>query len=179
MSIFSKLFNGNEKPNFNALFENENFKNFISKAEDISLGYSEINIFKSENIEEEQIGYSVSENGKSLTGNKNGDWKKNWVVIATDNMGDPIFVDIENHNLPVFIAEHGNGEWEENYIAISIENFSRILNDLKQLSIKRENPVQIEKNPISETEMEMFLSKTKDENKGMDVEYWEIFLEND
>ena len=38
MSIFSKLFNGNEKPNFNALFENENFKNFISKAEDISLG---------------------------------------------------------------------------------------------------------------------------------------------
>ncbi|CAH0335999.1 hypothetical protein FVB9288_01671 [Flavobacterium sp. CECT 9288] len=179
MSIFSKLFNGNEKPNFNALFENENFKNFISKAEDISLGYGEINIFKLENIEKEQIGYSVSENGKSLTGNKNGDWKKNWIVIATDNMDDPIFVDIENQNLPVFIAEHGNGEWEENYIAISIENFSQILNDLKQLSIKRENPVQIEKNPISETELEIFLSKTKEENKGMDVEYWKIFLEND
>ena len=94
-------------------------------------------------------------------------------------MDDPIFVDIENQNLPVFIAEHGNGEWEENYIAISIENFSQILNDLKQLSIKRENPVQIEKNPISESELEMFLSKTKEENKGMDVEYWEIFLEND
>ena len=179
MSIFSKLFNGNEKPNFNALFENENFQNFISKAEDISLGYGEINIFKLENIEKEQIGYSVSENGKSLTGNKNGDWKKKWVVIATDNMDDPIFVDIENQNLPVFIAEHGNGEWEENYIAISIENFSQILNDLKQLSIKRENPVQIEKNPISETELEIFLSKTKEENKGMDVEYWEILLEND
>ena len=179
MNIFSKLFNNNEKPNLNILFENENFKRFISKAEDISIGYSEINIFKLENIEKEQIGYSVSENGKSLTGNKNGDWKKNWVVIATDNMDDPIFVDIENQNLPVFIAEHGNGEWEENYIAISIENFSQILNDLKQLSIKRENPVQIEKNPISESELEMFLSKTKEENKGMDVEYWEIFLEND
>ena len=179
MSIFNKLFNGNEKPNLNALFENENFKKFISKAEDISLGYSEINVFKLENIEKEQIGYSVTENGKSLTGRKNGDWKKNWIVIATDNMDDPIFVDIEKQNLPVFIAEHGNGEWEENYIAISIENFSRILNDLKKLSVKRENPVQIEKNPISEVELEMFLSKTKDENKGIDLEYWEIFLEND
>jgi hypothetical protein len=179
MSIFSQLFNNNEKPNLKALFENENFKNFLSNAENISLGYSEINIFTLENIEKQQVGYSVNENGKSLVGNKSGDWKKNWIVIATDNMDDPIFVDIENQNLPVFIAEHGNGDWEENYIAISIENFSRILNDLQQLSIKRANPVQIEENPISETELEMFLSKTKDENKGMDVEYWEIFLEND
>lgn len=34
-------------------------------------------------------------------------------MIATDNMDDPIFVDIENPILPVFISEHGNGEWEE------------------------------------------------------------------
>ena len=179
MSIFSKLFNGNEKPNLNALFENENFKNFMSKAEDISLGYSEINIFKLENIEKEQIGYSVTENGKSLAGNKNGDWKKNWIVIAKDNLDDPIFVDIENQSLPVFFAEHGNGDWEKNSIAISIENFSQILTDLKKLSIKRENPVNIEKNPIPEAEIEMFLSKTKENNKGMDIEYWEIFLDNE
>ena len=94
-------------------------------------------------------------------------------------MDDPIFVDIEKPNLPIFISEHGNGEWEESYIAISIENFSQILNDLKQLSIGRENPNKIEKNPISETELENFLSKTKNDNKGMDIEYWEIFLEND
>lgn len=89
MNIFNKLFNSNEKPNLNILFENENFKKFISNAEDISIGYSEINIFKLENIEKEQIGYSVTENGKSLVGNKKGDWKKNWIVIATDNMDDP------------------------------------------------------------------------------------------
>lgn len=179
MNIFSKLFNNNEKPNLNVLLENENFKRFISKAEDISIGYSEINIFKLENIEKEQIGYSVTENGKSLVGNKNGDWKKNWIVIATDNMDDPIFVDIENPNLPVFISEHDNGEWEENYIAISIEKFSSILNDLRNLSINRQNPVEIEKNPISETELELFLTKTKNDNNWMDIEYWKIFLEND
>ncbi|HEU4790733.1 MAG TPA: hypothetical protein VFS71_13690 [Flavobacterium sp.] len=179
MNIFSKLFNSNGKPNLNVLFENENFKKFISKAEDISIGYSEINIFKLENIEKEQIGYSVTENGKSLVGNKSGDWKKNWIVIATDNMDDPIFVDIENPNLPVFISEHGNGEWEQNYIAISIEKFSSILSDLRNLSINRQNPVEIEKNPISETELELFLTKTKNDNNWMDIEYWEIFLEND
>ena len=179
MSIFSKLFNGSEKPNLNALLENENFKKFISNAEDISIGYSEINIFKLENIEKKQIGYSVSENGKSLVGKNNGDWKKNWIVIATDNIDDPIFVDIEKLNLPVFTSEHGNGEWEESCIAISIENFSQILYNLKQLSIERENPIRIETNPISETEIDNFLSKTKNDNKGMDIEYWEIFLEND
>jgi hypothetical protein len=179
MNIFSKLFNSNERPNLNVLFENENFKRFISKAEDISIGYRELNIFKLENIEKEQIGYSVTENGKSLVGNKNGDWKKNWIVIATDNMDDPIFVDTENPNLPVFISEHDNGEWEENYIAISIEKFSSILNDLRNLSINRQNPVEIERNPISETELELFLTKTKNDNNWMDIEYWKIFLEND
>ncbi len=94
-------------------------------------------------------------------------------------MDDPIFVDIENPNLPVFISEHDNGEWEENYIAISIENFSSILNDLRNLSINRQNPVEIEKNPISETELELFLTKTKNNNNWMDIEYWKIFLEND
>ena len=173
MSFFSKLFNSNEKPNFNALFMNEDFKNYISKAENISLGFSEINIFKLENIEKEQIGYSVSEKGKSLVGEKSGDWKKSWIVIATDNMGDPIFVDIEKPNFPVFITEHGNGKWEENYLAISIENFSKILNDLKKISIKRENENEIE------NDLEIFLSKTKENNKGMYVEYWEIFVDND
>ena len=176
MSIFSKLFTSGEMPNLNVLLENKNFKNFISNAENVSIGYSEINIFKLKNIENEQIGYSVTANGKSLVGEKNGDWKKSWIVIATDNMDDPIFVDIDKPNFPVFITEHGNGEWEENYIAISIENFSIILNDLKKLSIKRESPNKLEQNPITETELITFLSKTKEENKYMDVEYWKIFL---
>lgn len=90
-----------------------------------------------------------------------------------------IFVDIENPNLPVFISQHGNGEWEENYIAISIENFLSILNDLRILSINRQNPADIEKNPISETELELFLTKTKNDNHWMDIEYWALFLEND
>ena len=50
---------------------------------------------------------------------------------------------------------------------------------MKHLSIGRENPVKIEKNPISKKELNSFLEKTKNDNNWMDIEYWEIFLEND
>ena len=179
MSVFSKLFNGSEKPNLNKLLENKNFKRFISNAQNISIGFSEINILKLENIKKGQIGYSLTKNWKSLIGKNNGDWKKNWIVIATDDIDDPIFVDIEKSYLPVYTAEHGNGRWEEINIAISIENFGQILHDLKNLSIERENPNKMDKNPISDLELENFLSKTKNDNKGMNTEYWETFLEND
>jgi len=181
MTIFGKLFGGrrNEKPDFSILLTNEKFKKFINEIEDISLGYSELNFFKFDNIEKEQIGYSFGENGKSFIGNKNGDWKKSWFVIGTDGLGDPIFIDFDRPNLPVFTSEHGEGSWEESYIAISLENFSEIIKDLKKLSIKRENPVAIGKNPISKDEINAFLTKTHIENKYMDVWYWKLFLEND
>ena len=94
-------------------------------------------------------------------------------------LGDPIFIDFEKPNLPVFTSEHGEGNWEESYIAISLENFTEILKDLKKLSINRENPVDIEKNPISKDEINTFLTKTHVENKYMDVWYWKLFTEND
>ncbi|MNY50071.1 hypothetical protein D3C86_1855480 [compost metagenome] len=81
--------------------------------------------------------------------------------------------------MPVFTSQQGQGDREETYVAISLDNFREILKDLKNLSIGRENPVRIEKNPISKIELDFFLEKTKNENNWMDVEFWEIFLEND
>jgi len=181
MTFFSKLFGNNidNKKELNFLLNNESFKKFLDEAEDISIGYSEINFFKIDNLENAQIGYSIDEKGKSLIGKNTGDWKKSWIVIATDNLGDPIFIDCENSSLPVFSSPDGQGNWEETYIAISLDNFREILKDLKNLSIGKENPVKIEKNPISKIELDSFLEKTKNENNWMDVEFWEIFLEND
>ena len=181
MTFLNKLFGSgkNEKPDFSILLNNKKFENFINELEDISIGYSDLNFFKFDNIEKEQIGYSFGENGKSFVGNENGDWKKSWFVIGTDGLDDPIFIDFEKPNFPVFISEHGEGSWEESYIAISLENFTEILKDLKKLSINRENPVDIEKNPIPKDEINAFLNKTYIENKYMDVWYWKLFLEND
>mgnify|MGYP003560302214 FL=1 len=170
MSIFNILFNGTNSPNLKLLLNNESFKNFISEAEDISIGYSEIRIFRIKNIQKEQ---------KTHRKTQNEGWKNNWIIIGIDYLDDLLFVDCENQNLPVYISEHENRKWKMNLIANSIENFRKILSELKKLSIKRENPNLIDKNPISETEFEMFFSKIKKENEGIDTEYWQLFLEKD
>ncbi|MFH7010388.1 hypothetical protein ACHRV5_00865 [Flavobacterium sp. FlaQc-52] len=121
-------------------------------------------------MKKEQIGYSRTSYGKSLIELGKGDWKKSWIVIGRDDMDDPIFIDYERPNFPVFISEHGEDDWIETYIAISLENFSLILKDLEVLSNER-------KNPISEIELNSFFTKTK--NKEMDIDYWKNFLDND
>lgn len=159
--------------NFNLFLSNENFKKFILEAENITIAYSSIEFFKLNNLRKEQAGYRFNHIGRSLIGTKKGDWKKGWVVIGYDgSLGDPIFIDFDKPNLPVFTSMHGDGEWIETYIAISLDNFRIILNDLKQLK-------QEQKTGISKTEIDMFLEKTKIENKYMDIEYWKIFLDNE
>ncbi|MBP6323386.1 MAG: SMI1/KNR4 family protein [Chitinophagales bacterium] len=181
MGIFDKLFNRNKDENttLNDLLLNKSFKNFITEAENISIGYSELNFLKADNIKSGQIGFSIDKSGKPLISKKPGDWKKNWIVIATDDLGDPIFVDSDNTNLSVFISQHGQGAWKETYIASSLEIFKEILSDLKRLSIGRDNPIQIEKNPITEIELNNFLAKCKTKNTEIDIWFWEDFLEND
>ena len=85
MGIFDKLFNRNKDENttLNDLLLNKSFKNFITEAENISIGYSELNFLKADNIKSGQIGFSIDKSGKPLISKKPGDWKKNWIVIAT------------------------------------------------------------------------------------------------
>ncbi|MBD8074819.1 hypothetical protein MOE39_10800 [Bacillus cereus] len=82
-----------------------------------------IELFNSEEIEEGQLGYSVDGEGQSLIGNEEGDWKEGWIVIGLDSyLGDPIFVDSNDKNCPVYTAMHGEGDWEPECIAERIED---------------------------------------------------------
>lgn len=101
----------------------------IDRAEDneIELEYESepmtIELFNSEEIEEGQLGYSFDEEGQSLVGNEEGDWKEGWIVIGIDSyLGDPIFVDSNDENCPVYTAMHGEGEGELECIAERIED---------------------------------------------------------
>ncbi|MCU5459850.1 hypothetical protein OCA96_09205 [Bacillus cereus] len=101
---------------------------YVDRAEDneIELEYEfepmTIELFNSEEIEEGQLGYSVDDEGQSLTGNGDGDWKEGWIVIGIDlYLGDPIFVDSNDENCPVYTAMHGEGDWESECIAERIE----------------------------------------------------------
>ncbi|MBG6188461.1 hypothetical protein [Flavobacterium sp. CAN_S2] len=173
MKIIYSLFNLKKyvDRDFNLFLNNNEFKKFINNVEGITIKYSSIEFFKPNNLKEAQIGYRFNHLGKSLLGKNKGEWKKSWVAIGYDSIGDPIFVDFEKPNLPVFTSEHDEGEWIEKYIAISLENFNRILNDLKKLKQKVDNE-------ISKSEINAFLEKTKMENKYMEVDYWKIFLDN-
>lgn len=102
---------------------------YVDRAEDneIELEYEfepmTIELFNSEEIEEGQLGYSVDDEGQSLIGNEEGDWKEGWIVIGIDSyLGDPIFVDSNDENCPVYTAMHGEGDWEKECITERIED---------------------------------------------------------
>ncbi|ENQ3079289.1 hypothetical protein ACEOWG_002515 [Bacillus cereus] len=83
-----------------------------------------IHLFSREEFEEAQLGYSVDKEGNSLTGKNEGDWKETWYVIGYDeDLGDPIFIDIDNKKYPVMTAMHGAGDWEPEIIFSSLDEF--------------------------------------------------------
>ncbi|MBD8590027.1 hypothetical protein IFT92_19745 [Peribacillus simplex] len=79
-------------------------------------------------FEDGQLGYREDEEGNSFVGNNEGDWKESWFVIGYDeDLGDPIFVDINNKNYPILTAEHGMGEWEPSVLYDSLEDFIKVI----------------------------------------------------
>ncbi|UEQ77403.1 SMI1/KNR4 family protein [Chryseobacterium arthrosphaerae] len=75
--------------------------------------------------------YNSVEN-KDLTGNAPGDFKPDWIVLATNYFADPFFVDLNEHaaGFPVYFAYHGQGYWQPLKIADSLEDFQKIIDDV-------------------------------------------------
>lgn len=157
----------------------DKIKIFLSETKDISLGYSEINFIQPDNLDEEQIGYSIDTNGNSLVTGNDGDWQQEWLVIATDHIGDPIIVDVSTSDLTILSAEHGEGDWQPLVIADSLEKFKNILSNLDNISKDRTNPVELENNPIADKEKQYILTQIEEQNPNADLSYWETFFEND
>jgi hypothetical protein len=80
----------------------DKIKRFLSETQDISFGYNEINFVLLDRIEEEQIGYSVDAYRNSLIIGNDGDWREEWLVIASNQLGDPerqdVLTKIERQN---------------------------------------------------------------------------------
>lgn len=155
----------------------EKVKTFLKSAKDISLGYSDINFLNYKRISEEQVGYSFDTNGKSLVTGNDGDWQEEWLVIASDELGDPVIVDTSSPNLIVLTAAHGEGKWEPFVIADTLDNFINIINLLKVAAKNRTNPVDLEKNPISNKERQRILTEIKKQNPYTELIYWENMFE--
>lgn len=86
-----------------------------------------------ENILSFQEGYAFSSVvTEKLIGEKVGDFKDSWLVIASNYFADPFFIDFNDakENFPVYFAFHGAGKWTPIQVADSISEFQEILNKI-------------------------------------------------
>lgn len=157
--------------------------NFLSQQQDITFGYSDLWFVDADSLESSQVGYSFDTQGNSLMTGKPGAWQPNWIVIASDESGDPYFVDTDTTELRVLTAAHGMGSWDPEQVADSLESFTGILDYLRRLAQGRRTPVELQNNPLTPSEARDFLTFVGATNPNTDIAYWEglmlLILEND
>ena len=125
------------------------------------------------------MNFSIDYNRQLLSGMGEWDWRYSWLVIGSeDETGDPIFIDTEDEQFPVYSAFHGQGNWEAYKIAASLKKFDKTLSFISQLAVGRENPVELEKNPITSEERKQVLKIIAQENDHTEMSFWESWLED-
>ncbi len=143
----------------------------------VSLGYTAVRVYGVNELEEAQIGYAIDPSGTSLVDGEPGSWERKWVVIGhEDGCGDPIFIDTETEDFPVYTAMHGTGNWEPKLIATGLRNFAVAMCEIGTVAKGRENPVQFETNPITLAERASVLDRIQHDNPGIDPAFWETWL---
>lgn len=146
--------------------------------ETVSFGYRTVTLFRTGELREAQIGYSISESGEDLTGTDEGDWRGSWLIVASeDELGNPIFIDLKAQGLPVLTAAHGKGEWNPELIASSFQGFIAALEEVERVSQSRRNPVELEQNPLPAADLDRVLKRIAEANGNVSLEFWESWLE--
>jgi hypothetical protein len=145
---------------------------------EISFDAGGLKLFTPQELEEGQVGYARSEEGKSLCDGRPGSWQPEWVVIGNETgMGDPIFLDTSLPALPVLTAMQGEESWEPRTIAASLKDFAAALRAFQEIAVGREHPVALERNPLSSEERERALQRIAGANGDeIDMDFWEALL---
>ena len=134
----------------------------------VSIGFDSLDLVPAGDLEAAQLGYGIVPEGQE------SDWQPNWVVIGHEGRcGDPIFIDTNDEHFPVYTAAHGMGEWDPELIASSFQNLVQILQRFQALARGRENPILLDKNPLSDTERDEFLEWIESENPDLDSDFWD------
>ena len=148
-------------------------KAFLERVEDVSLGYLDLTFIKEVDLEQTQKNYQIIRKGEETD---NDSWEKEWLIIALDSLGDQIVIDKSTSELEVCLASYEEDCWDLFSLASNLSNFEKILNLLTELSINRQQPVEIENNPLTEKDIKNFITKVEKINGGCSW-YWENFVE--
>ncbi len=74
---------------------------------EVSYDVGGVELFPISSLEDKQVGYSRTPDGKSLVGQDSGAWKANWMVIGQETCcGDPIFIDVEDKRLSCRVSSN-------------------------------------------------------------------------
>ena len=153
------------------------FTHALPKLE-VQFGCGGIRIFSAAELDDAQVGYSVLPRAESLCDIVEGKWRSFWIVVGQDTgVGDPIFIDSANPNLPAFTAMTGEGFWNPIPIASSIEAFGQIFREFEKIASGRSNPVEAEDNPILDSDKDAFLACVREingDNSGK--AFWEALF---
>jgi hypothetical protein len=140
----------------------------------VSIGYAGIHLAPVSELESAQQGYSIIPEGDET------DWRAEWLVIGNEDLcGDPIFIDTDDDDYPVYTAAHGMGEWSPRLIAFTFKHFVQILQRLQVLARGRSNPVELQRHPISEQEKELFIEFIQRDSPDVDFTFCETLYETE
>jgi len=146
---------------------------------EISYGVGGLKLFNIDEVPAGQVGYSVSQGGRSLYSPAAGRWRPSWIVIGLDTgLGDPIILDTADARLPVYASMHGEGVWELQSIAISIEAFRECFREFEAVARDRSSPVEKDANPLSDEERVTYRGRIAKINEGiLEPNFWDPLLE--
>jgi hypothetical protein len=143
----------------------------------VSFGSMAVRLYDSEQFAEAQIGYSIHPDGTSLISDDPGSCKENWLIVGYEDLGsDPVFIDTSAEESGVYTAMHGTGSWDTRLVASDVRGFAKALETIATLSRGRENPVEIDANPLSVDERDRALGEIKRNNPEADISFWEDWL---
>ncbi|MBI3236051.1 MAG: hypothetical protein HYZ42_18785, partial [Bacteroidetes bacterium] len=144
--------------------------------EKLILGYRQVNFIQPENLEDEQLSYTRNFNGFNSTAGKPGDWKEEWTVIASDEIGAPVFIDRNTGFIHTAVKDEN--EWNTYRVANSFELYLRYIEIMSKLTEGRETPEDFRTNPVPEIVSEAILTEIEKKSVDCELWYWELFLED-
>ena len=152
----------------------DEIKNSLQTLSDVSIGNGSIDFIDIESLERSLN--SIDAINNSLQNEQLLNWSSDWVAIGFDELGDPICVDLSSPEMCV-LSIPPSGAGEPFIIADSLNNFCVIIRLLKRISKGREYPVELERNPISKQDEQIFINGINDQNPLADIHFWKRFFE--
>ena len=91
-----------------------------------------LRLVPSSELEREQVGFALGEDGQRLSSPTPSGWRPSWVIIGHSGLlGDPYFLDVAlvdaEGDCPVYTAMSGTEQWQPRLCAAGFATFLRIL----------------------------------------------------